>query len=47
MDGVLAVFRFEGRGWFLLFHVFTRCVKVTFFVGTSLRRDPPGGTIFP
>ena len=34
----------EGRGWFLSFHVFTRCVKVTFFAGTSLRPVPPGGT---
>jgi hypothetical protein len=33
----------EGRGWFLSFHVFTRCVKVTFFRGTSLRPVPPGG----
>ena len=34
----------EGRGWFLGFHVFTRCVKVTFFRGTALRPVPPGGT---
>jgi hypothetical protein len=34
----------EGRGWFLAFHVFTRAVKVTFFMGTSLRPVPPGGT---
>ena len=33
----------ESRGWFLAFHVFTRCVKVTFFRGTSLRPAPPGG----
>jgi hypothetical protein len=34
----------EGRGWFLGFHVFTRCVRVTFFRGTALRPVPPGGT---
>jgi len=34
----------EGRGWFLSFHVFTRCVKVTFFRGASLRPVPAGGT---
>ena len=34
----------EGKGWFLSFHVFTRYVKVTFFSGTSLRPQPPGGT---
>src|SRR3954453_2752311 len=34
----------EGQGWFLLFHVFTHYVKVTFFQGTSLRPVPPGGT---
>jgi hypothetical protein len=34
----------EGQGWFLGFHVFTRYVKVTFFLGTSLRPVPPGGT---
>ena len=32
----------EGRGWFLSFHVFTRQVKVTFFLGRSLRPLPPG-----
>lgn len=32
----------DGQGWFLSFHVFTRCVKVTFFRGTSLRPLPPG-----
>lgn len=32
----------EGRGWFLSFHVFTRYVKVTFFLGRSLRPLPPG-----
>ena len=34
----------EGQGWFLSFHVFTLYVKVTFFVGTSLRPIPSGGT---
>lgn len=34
----------EGRGWFLSLHVFTRAVKVTFFLGTSLQPLPPGGT---
>ena len=33
---------FEGEGWFLSFHVFTRYVKMTFFRGTSLRPVPPG-----
>lgn len=33
----------EGRGWFLSFHVFSRAVKVTFFRGTALRPQPPGG----
>jgi hypothetical protein len=32
-----------GKGWFLSFHVFTRAVKVTFFNGTALRPEPPGG----
>ncbi|HRI17820.1 MAG TPA: DUF1801 domain-containing protein [Burkholderiaceae bacterium] len=32
-----------GQGWFMSFHVFTRCVKVTFFRGTSLVPEPPGG----
>jgi hypothetical protein len=34
----------EGQGWFVSFHVFTRCVKVTFFSGRSLKPIPPGGT---
>jgi hypothetical protein len=34
----------EGQGWFLSFHVLTRYVKVTFFMGTSLDPIPPGGT---
>ena len=33
----------DGQGWFLSFHVFTHYVKVTFFLGTSLRPVPPGG----
>ncbi len=34
----------EGQGWFLSFHVLTRCVKVTFFQGVLLQPLPPGGT---
>jgi len=34
----------EGRGWFVSFHTFTSYVKVTFFMGTSLRPVPAGGT---
>jgi hypothetical protein len=33
---------FEGQGWFLSFHCFTKYVKVAFFRGTSLRPVPPG-----
>jgi hypothetical protein len=33
----------EGQGWFVSFHTFTHCVKVTFFHGTSLRPAPAGG----
>ena len=33
-----------GQGWFLTFHVLTRCVKVTFFNGVLLKPLPPGGT---
>jgi hypothetical protein len=33
---------FEGQGWFLNFHCFTKYVKVAFFRGTSLRPPPPG-----
>jgi uncharacterized protein (DUF1697 family) len=33
-----------GQGWFMAFHVFTSCVKVTFFKGTSLQPVPGGGT---
>jgi uncharacterized protein YdeI (YjbR/CyaY-like superfamily) len=31
-------------GWFLSFHVLTRCVKITFFKGASLKPAPPGST---
>jgi hypothetical protein len=34
----------EGQGVFLGFHTFTNYVKVSFFLGTSLRPIPPGGT---
>jgi hypothetical protein len=33
----------KGQGWFMSLHVFTKCVKVTFFKGTSLQPVPPGG----
>ena len=32
----------EGEGWFLSSHVFTRFVRVTFFLGRSLRPVPRG-----
>ncbi len=32
----------EGRGWFASCHVLTRCVRVTFLNGASLRPVPPG-----
>jgi hypothetical protein len=38
------LYGFEGQGWFLSFHVFTRYVKVTFFRGTALRPVPPGAS---
>ena len=38
---------FEGQGWFLSFHCFTRYVKVTFFRGTSLRPVPNGKSKHP
>ena len=31
----------EGQGWFLSFHCFTRYVKVTFLLGSSLDPMPP------
>jgi len=37
----------EGQGWFLSFHCFTKYIKVTFFVGTSLRPMPPGESKHP
>lgn len=33
---------FEGKGWFVSFHCFTKYIKVTFFRGKSLRPVPPG-----
>lgn len=33
----------EGQGWMVSFHVFTRYVKVTFFMGASLQPVPPAG----
>ena len=32
----------EGEGWFVSYHVFTRYVKVTFFLGRALCPVPPG-----
>ncbi|MXZ72203.1 MAG: hypothetical protein F4Z04_11985 [Acidobacteria bacterium] len=32
----------EGQGWFLSYHVFTRYIKVTFFLGRSLQPVLPG-----
>lgn len=32
-----------GAGWFASFHIFTHYVKLTFFKGTSLKPNPPGG----
>ncbi|MEZ5288421.1 MAG: DUF1801 domain-containing protein [Vicinamibacterales bacterium] len=31
----------EGKGWFLIFHVFAKYIKVAFFRGTALRPQPP------
>lgn len=33
---------FEGQGWFVSYHCFTKYIKLTFFRGTSLRPVPPG-----
>ena len=33
---------FEGKGWFLSYHCFTKYIKVAFFRGASLRPIPPG-----
>jgi hypothetical protein len=38
------VYGIEGQGWFVSFHTFTSYGKVTFFRGTSLEPEPPGGT---
>jgi hypothetical protein len=38
------VYGIAGQGWFVSFHTFTNSVKVTFFRGTSLEPEPPGGT---
>ena len=35
---------FEGEGWFLSLHCFTKYVKVAFFRGSSLRPPPPGAS---
>ena len=35
---------FEGRGWFLSFHVFEKYVKVAFFRGAELEPMPPGAS---
>lgn len=37
----------EGQGWFLNFHVFSRYVKVAFFMGASLNPQPPGASKHP
>jgi hypothetical protein len=36
------MYGFEGQGWFLSMHVFTKYVKVAFFKGRSLQPVPPG-----
>ena len=33
----------EGQGWIVNYHVFAKYIKVTFFAGTSLKPEPPGG----
>jgi hypothetical protein len=33
-----------GQGWFVSFHVFTKYIKVTFFMGAALKGGPTGGT---
>jgi hypothetical protein len=38
---------FEGDGWFLSYHCFTKYLKVTFFRGTSLRPVPAGESKHP
>jgi uncharacterized protein YdeI (YjbR/CyaY-like superfamily) len=34
----------EGKGWFLNVHCLTKCVRVTFFAGKSLKPAPSGST---
>jgi len=36
------MYGFEGQGWFLGVHCFTKYVKVAFFRGAHLRPKPPG-----
>jgi hypothetical protein len=38
---------FEGKGWFLSVHCFTKYIKVTFFRGSSLRPLPAGKSKYP
>jgi hypothetical protein len=38
------LYGFEGEGWFLSLHCFTKYVKVAFFRGASLRPAPPGAS---
>ncbi len=47
-----AFYGFEGKGaerpaWFLVFHVYTRYLKVGFFRGSSLKPVPPGESKHP
>ena len=37
-------YAYEGKGWFLSFQVFNRCIKLTFFNGASLNPPLKGGT---
>ena len=41
------MYGFEGQGWFLSFHCFTKYIKVAFFRGASLRPVPPGQSKHP
>jgi hypothetical protein len=36
------LYGFEGQGWFLSFHCFTKYIKVAFHRGASLHPLPPG-----
>jgi hypothetical protein len=38
------LYGFEGEGWFLGIHCFTKYVKVAFFRGAALRPVPPGAS---